>query len=177
MHRLFVAIRPPAAVRAFLIMQMGSVAAARWQSDDQLHLTLRFIGDADRNGVRDIGDALNGIRHRPFDLAVRGLGMFDKKGAPHTLWAGVSPPEPVAALHTKVDQALVRVGFPPDGRAFHPHITLARLNRAAGPLDDYLARSGTVAGPHFRVDAFGLFESQLTSGGAVYSQIESYRLA
>ncbi len=177
MHRLFVALRPPPEIRDFLADLMGGISGARWQDDDQLHLTLRFIGEVDRHVAKDIHAVLGSIRQPPFELAVSGLGLFDKGGVPHTIWAGVTPPEPVQALHKKVDQAILRVGIPPDQRAFHPHITLARLNRSAGPVHDFLARSGGVESQAFRVDAFGLFESQLTPAGAVYTQIESYPLA
>ena len=177
MHRLFAAVRPPPGVRDFLGQIMGGVSGARWQDDDQLHLTLRFIGEVDRHVARDVHAALGSLRHPPFELIVSGLGMFDKRGVAHTLWAGIAPQEPVKALHKKVDQAMARVGVPPDQRVFHPHITLARLNRSAGPVHDFLARSGGVEGPPFRVDAFGLFESQLTPEGAVYTEIETYKLA
>ena len=177
MHRLFAAIRPPAGIRDFLADLMGGVSAARWQDDDQLHLTLRFIGEVDRHAARDVHAALGGIHQTPFELMISGLGMFDKRGVPHTIWAGVAPHEAVKLLHNKVDQAVARIGIPPDERAFHPHITLARLNRGAGPVHDFLSRSSGVQSQSFRVDAFGLFESQLTPDGAVYTEIERYPLA
>ena len=176
MHRLFVAIRPPDRVRDALLDLMGGISGARWQSDEQLHLTLRFVGEVDRHAAEDIHAALGAIHHPPFDLAMSGLGMFDRRGAPATVWAGVSPPEPVHALHKKVDQAIARVGIEPDRRAFHPHITLARLGRGAGRPDDFLARSGTVNGERFRVAAFSLYESRLTPDGAIHTELERYPL-
>ena len=176
MHRLFVAIRPPDRIRDALLDVMGGISGARWQDDDQLHLTLRFIGEVDRHQAEDVHAALGSIHHPPFDLAVSGLGIFDKRGMATTAWAGVSPPEPVHVLHKKVDQAMARVGIEPDRRAFHPHITLARLGRSSGPADGFLARSGTVSTAPFRVDAFGLYESRLTPEGAVYTELEAYPL-
>ena len=61
MHRLFVAIRPPAEIRRALTALMGGVAGARWQDDDQLHLTLRFIGEVDHHRAEDIAAALGGL--------------------------------------------------------------------------------------------------------------------
>lgn len=177
MHRLFVAVRPPVRVRDGLLDLMGGISGARWQDDDQLHLTLRFIGEVDRHQGEDVHAVLGSIHHPPFDLAVSGLGMFDRRGLPTTIWAGVGPPEPVHALHKKIDQAMTRVGIEPDRRAFHPHITLARLGRDAGRPDGFLAQSGTVRSETFRVETFGLYESRLTPEGAVYTELESYPLA
>ena len=176
MHRLFVAIRPPAAIRALLLGAMGGVSGARWQSDEQLHLTLRFIGEVDRHMAVDIHAALGAIHHPRFEIAVSGLGTFDRRGQPETVWAGVSPQEPLRALHNKVDQALVRVGVEPDRRTFHPHITLARLKRSAGPVHNLLGEAGGLSTPPFPVDAFALYESRLTPEGAVYSAVERYPL-
>lgn len=97
MHRLFVAIRPPAAHRAQLLALMGGVAGARWQRDDQLHLTLRFIGEVDRHRASDIADALRTIRFAPFDARIAGVGVFDRRGLIDTLWAGVQPRDPLPA--------------------------------------------------------------------------------
>jgi len=176
MHRLFVAIRPPAEIRALLLSAMGGVSGARWQSEDQLHLTLRFIGEVDRHQGDDVHAALGGIHHPPFDIALNGIGAFERRGRADALWAGVAPHDPLKALHNKVDAALVRVGIAPDERAYLPHITLARLKRTSGPVGNLLEQSGGLASPAFTVDSFALFESDLTQEAAVYSIIGRYRL-
>lgn len=176
MQRLFVAIRPPDAMRDRLLMLMGGVSGARWQTDDQLHLTLRFIGEVDRHTARDVDAALGGVHHPAFAIQVAGLGLFDRRGVPDTLWAGIAPAEPLHALHNKVDRALARVGIAPDSRAFHPHITLARLGRNAGSADAVMAGGAAVTSTPFTVDRFGLFESRLTPEGAVYTEVERYTL-
>ena len=176
MHRLFVAIRPSAAIRALLLSVMGGVGGARWQSEDQLHLTLRFLGQVDRHRAGDVLAALGAIHHPPFDIALNGIGTFERRGLPDTLWAGVAPHEPLKTLHKKVDAALLRVGVAPDERAYLPHITLARLNRGAGPVGAMVEQYGGLSSPPFTVDAFGLFESDLTQEAAVYSVVERYRL-
>jgi len=177
MLRLFVAIRPPVAIRERLLAAMGGVAAARWQSDDQLHLTLRFIGEVDRHSASDIDAALGAVRHPRFEVALAGIGAFDRRGEPVTLWAGVAPQEPLKILHNKIDQAIVRAGLEPERRAFTPHITLARLPRGAGPVKGLLETSGGLASPPFAIDEFSLFESRPTPEGAVYTRLERYSLA
>lgn len=176
MHRLFVAVRPPPPIRALLVDLMGGVAGARWQDEDQLHLTLRFIGEVDRHMARDVDAALSGIRYPPFSIALNGLGAFDRRGEPVTLWAGVAPHAPIRALHKKIDQALVRAGVEPDRRAYMPHVTLARLPRGAGTVQPLIERSGGVTSPTFTVEDFRLYESRFTPDGPLYEIVERYRL-
>ncbi|HEX9955201.1 MAG TPA: RNA 2',3'-cyclic phosphodiesterase [Allosphingosinicella sp.] len=174
MHRLFVAIRPPEPVRAQLLDLMEGMAEARWQDEEQLHLTLRFIGEVDARTAEDIDTALGAVRHPPFDLALAGLGAFERRGQPTALWAGVAPHEPLKALHKKVDHALQQAGLAPERRAYLPHITLARFGRGAGSLQPLLVR--TVASPPFPVTEFRLYESRLTPTGAIYTPVAHYSL-
>lgn len=174
MYRLFVAVRPPARCRAQLLAMMGGIAGARWQDDEQLHITLRFIGEVDRHRANDIADALASIRFAPFDIRLSGVGLFDRKGVVDTLWAGVEPRDPLAALHRKVDRACVSVGLPPEERAYLPHVTLARFGRAGGMADGFLAVHAALSSPPFTVDGFTLFESRLGSSGARYHGVADY---
>jgi RNA 2',3'-cyclic 3'-phosphodiesterase len=176
MHRLFVAIRPPSAIRKLLLGAMGGIGGARWQSEDQLHLTLRFIGEVDRHKAGDIHAALGAVHQPPFDLALHGIGAFERRGLAEIVWAGVTPHAPLRALHKKVDSALARVGIAPDERAYLPHITLARLKRSSGPVGNLLESAGGLGSPAFAVDHFALFESDLTAEAAVYSMVERYPL-
>ena len=177
MHRLFVAIRPPAVIRARLLDLMEGVKGARWQDEDQLHLTLRFIGEVDRHVAEDVVAALGSIHHPCFELALNGIGSFDRRGQPTTLWVGLTPHEPLKALHKKVDQAVLQAGVEPDRRAYMPHITLARLNRSTGPIAALLERSGGISSTPFHVGEFRLYESDLSPQGAIYSVVERYALA
>lgn len=176
MRRLFVAIRPPELIRSILLGAMGGISGARWQSEAQLHLTLRFIGEVDRHLAGDIHAALGGVHHGRFEIALSGIGAFDRHGRPEAVWAGVTPHEPLKTLHKKVDQALLRVGIQPEQRAYLPHITLARLNRESGPVRDMIEDRGGLSSPLFAVADFALFESDLTPDGAVYTELERYPL-
>lgn len=177
MHRLFVALRPPRAIRERLLGLMGGVPGARWQADEQLHLTLRFIGETDTHQAEDIAAALGSVRHAPLELRLEGCGMFDdRRGKPNALWAGASPRDPLAALHRKVDQAIVRAGLEPERRAYLPHITLARMPGSAGPVDRWLADHSALASEPFTIDAMALYESRLGHGGASYEPVARYPL-
>ena len=176
MHRLFVALRPPGLVRARLLAVMGGVPGARWQNDEQLHLTLRFIGAVDRHCGRDVAAALGSIHHPPLELALDGIGQFDRKGRIEALWAGVTPHAALKSLHNKIDQALARIGLPAEERAYLPHITLARFGQGGIPLGRPGIAVDTLAGLAFEVRDFCLFESDLGASGAVYSIVERYPL-
>jgi 2'-5' RNA ligase len=176
MHRLFVGLRPPEAIRARLLGLMGGIPGARWQNDEQLHLTLRFIGEVDRPMAEDVALVLGGVQVAGFDVALTGVGMFDTRGRPNALWAGVRPHEDLARLHRKVDQALIRLGLDPERRAYLPHITLARMNAQAGTADRFLADNAGLTSEPFRCDAFILFESHLGHEAASYEAVARYPL-
>jgi 2'-5' RNA ligase len=176
MHRLFVGLRPPRAIREQLLGRMGGVTRARWQDDAQLHITLRFIGEIERPLAEDVAIALANIHAAPIQVALHGVGQFDSRGRPNALWAGLHPHDALSGLHKKVDQALVRCGLAPEGRAYLPHITLARMNTGAGPTDRFLEAHAGLASQPFTLDHFLLFESTLGSEGAIYEAVERYPL-
>jgi 2'-5' RNA ligase len=176
MHRLFVAIRPPEAIRDLLIDAMADSPELRWVGDEQLHLTLRFIGEVERPLADDIALALSRIRSEPFELRVTGVGIFERRSG-GALWAGVEPKAPVAALAAKVERACVAAGLEPERRAFHPHITLARFNRAsASAAQAFLERNRALASPAFVVADFILYESHLSRHGPHYEAVTEFAL-
>jgi len=177
MHRLFVAIRPPEPIRDLLIDAMDESPDFRWQHDEQLHLTLRFIGEVDRPLADDIAAALTRIRAERFSLRIAGTGRFEQRNS-GSLWAGVEPKAPVAALASKIERSCVGLGLEPERRAFHPHITLARWKgRRTREIADSLQRTRGLASEPFDVSEFILFESRLSRHGAHYEEAASYPLA
>ena len=176
MHRLFVALRPPPEIRRRLLAQMGGVPGARWQTDEQLHVTARFIGDVERPQAEDVALALTAVRFPRFEIALHGVGQFDTRGRPNALWVGVRPHEGLTQLHHKIDQALMRVGLEPERRAYLPHITLARMNVASGVTDRFLEAHAGLESPPFPIEHFILFESHLGHDGASYEAVERYAL-
>ena len=176
MHRLFAAIRPPEAIRDQLIDAMDDGPELKWVGDEQLHLTLRFIGEVERPLAEDIAAALARVRAERFALRIAGIGRFDRRGG-GALWAGVAPKAPIAALAAKIERACLAAGLAPEHRAFHPHITLARWTRAsAHAADGFVARTRSLASEPWPVDAFTLFESHLSRHGAHYEAVADYPL-
>ena len=176
MHRLFVAIRPPEEVRDLLIDAMDDSPALRWVGDEQLHLTLRFIGEVERPVADDLAAALDRIRSPSFDLEVAGVGKFDQRNS-GAVWAGVRPKEAVAALAAKVERGVQQAGLEAEHRAFMPHITLARWNRRdEDVVRSFLRRNADLKSEPFRVDRFILFESRLSRHGAHYEEVAGFLL-
>ena len=176
MHRLFVAIRPPEPILDLLVDAMDDSPELGWVSDDNLHLTLRFIGEVERPLANDIGDSLSEIRFPAFEIRLAGVGRFDRRNG-GALWAGVEPRKPVAELAAKVDRACVQAGLEPERRAFHPHVTVARYKRGGGAIAAaFERRHADLASDPFPADRFILFESHLSRHGAHYEEVATFIL-
>lgn len=149
----------------------------RWASPDNLHLTLRFIGEMPQTKVSVIKAGLRTVSGNAFSLQVKDLGYFDKRPQA-VLWAGVEESAPLAALKKQVDDTLtLHAGIKaPDGR-FSPHITLGRAKRAdKAALKIFTAKYSDATTATFKVETFTLFSSVLAPGGAVHTVEEQYPL-
>jgi len=175
--RLFTALALPDAVTDSLLALQGGVPGARWQTREQLHLTLRFIGEADGREAAAIDDALATVAAPAFTLELKGVGSFGGR-IPRDLWAGVRASEPLEHLQRKIESALQRLGLEPDGRKFTPHVTLARLKGTRrGAVVDFITDHALYSSTPFPVGAFILYSSKLTSDGAIYRAEKAYRLS
>ena len=176
MHRLFVAIRPPEHIRDLLIDARDDSADFRWQDDEQLHITLRFVGEVDRPIAEDLASALSRVRAEPFSIRLKSVGRFEQRNS-GALWAGIEPKDQLAALAAKVERVCQQVGMEPERRAFHPHITLARWKgRRSREAADFINRIPRLTSDPFEVDAFILFESRLSRHGAHYEAVATFPL-
>ena len=174
--RLFVALSIPGDVAQQMMLLQGGVPGARWQSREQLHLTLRFIGEVDGSDARALDDALAGIDAPAFDLQLHGVGQFGNK-QPHSLWAAARKNDLLDHLQRKVDNAIRRVGQPQDVHKFTPHVTLARLrNPELDKVREWLTDHALFTSNEFPVDAFCLYSSKLTSDGSIYRIEQEYPL-
>jgi 2'-5' RNA ligase len=174
--RLFVALPVPDAIAKGLMLLQGGVPSARWQSREQLHLTLRFIGEVDGADAHAIDDALADIDAPALELQLHGVGQFGNK-QPHTLWAAARGNKMLEHLARKVDTAIRRVGQPQDAHKFMPHITLAQLRHPdLDKVREWLTAHALFTSDQFAVDAFCLYSSKLTSDGSVYRIEQEYSL-
>ena len=175
MLRLFVGIGFPPELKLRLSLLCSGVPGAKWVDPGNFHVTLRFIGEISEDLAADIDDALSRLRARRFTLQMAGTGVFGDK--PRSLWAGIERSPELVGLRDKIEQALIRVGLPPEPRKFSPHVTLARLRDP--PLDklrDFLTTHARFRADPLAVEAFSLIASFHTKAGSVYEDQADYRL-
>jgi RNA 2',3'-cyclic 3'-phosphodiesterase len=177
MLRLFVAIDPPEEIRAQLSAMCFGIPGAKWLEKEQIHLTLRFIGEVDGGRFEDIREALTAIRAEPFSMRLKGVGYFPPRKQPRVLWVGVESNSSLLQLRNRVEKALVRTGVEPEHRKFAPHLTLARLkDTPPTKLANFLAGNALYASTPFEVTEFQLYSSKLTREGAAHVKEVSYLL-
>ncbi len=175
--RLFIALPLPNDIRSALAQICGGIAGTRWVEPENFHITMRFIGEAGRGEADDLHTELSAIRFPEFDLALRGIGTFERRSHVHMLWAGLDLAQPVIELHDRIEAAAVRAGFKREQRKFKPHVTLCRFKSYNMPdLGPYLEMNNAFSTPEFTLDHFNLYQSRLGHGGARYEILSEYPL-
>ena len=175
--RLFVALALPEDLRARLADLGLGVPGARWIPPENLHLTLRFIGEADGHQAQDIDAALSQVHAPGFSVTLAGLDQFGGGDKVRSLWVGVESNEYLARLHAKIETAFQRIGLPPERRKFKPHVTLARFkSNPRGKLLEFLARNSPFRSEPFEVSEFILYSSFLSHNGAIHAPEAAYPL-
>lgn len=175
--RLFTALALPEEVREELSAICSGVPGARWIPPENMHLTLRFIGEVDNALARDIDDMLLGLTGKGFELTLSGVDVFTDGPRITSLWAGVEANEALNRLQGKVEQAVIRAGLPPERRKFKPHVTLARGRIENGrKLQQFMSHNALLKIGPFRVEDFVLFSSFLSQSGPLYTEEASYPL-
>ena len=178
MTRLFVAIDLPKEVRAALACFAPELPAAKWVGEEELHLTLRFIGEVGPETFSAIKTALARVTFPPFPLTLCGVGHFPPGKHPRVLWVGLDPCDGLMQLQQDVELALMEVDIPPDERRFSPHITLARLkDTVPAAVTRFETKHCEFACPPFIVSEFILYSSILTRQGAIHNKEAIYRCA
>lgn len=153
-----------------------------WVRPEGIHVTLKFLGEVAEERIPGVTDALRTALEGqgPFALRCRGTGAFPNLRRPRVVWAGIgSGGEELAGIQSRVEATLLPLGFPPEGRAFTPHLTLGRVR--SPKHTDLLARAiGRFEGEAFGeivVDRIDLMRSELKPSGAVYSVVEAFPLS
>jgi 2'-5' RNA ligase len=178
-ERLFVALTLPAPVRDVLAALAEPLPGVTWTRPEQLHVTLRFLGDVPAETIESMIARLTAVKVASFVLPLEGVGTFPPNRPPRVLWIGVGSGHPrLFQLRQRLDDALLASGLLLDVRTFHPHVTLARCAENAGPaVAHWIHTRRDVTPPPFRVDAFELYASTLHPAGAVHTLKQRFPLA
>ncbi|MCX7353384.1 MAG: RNA 2',3'-cyclic phosphodiesterase [Alphaproteobacteria bacterium] len=177
MIRLFVALELPETVRTRLSFLCAGVPGARWVAPENMHMTLRFIGDVEEPVCDEVVDALLDVRAHAFDLVLRDFGIFEQGRIVHTLWLGVERTEALMNMQAKIERALTGAGLEHERRRYTPHVTLARLKVAPEHrVAEFIAANSPFRMDPIPVGRFALFSSHLSRNGASYAVEEVFPL-
>jgi RNA 2',3'-cyclic 3'-phosphodiesterase len=177
MIRLFIAIDIPDSLRPILHAMGRGIPGARPISEDQIHLTVRFIGEVESGLAKDVENTLDTVAAAPFNLSIQGVGHFPPRGIPRVLWVGIRPSEELFLLRNRIERQLLACGLPVEQRKFAPHITIARLkDTPLKRLGEYLAGNSFFQTEEFLVEYFSLYASRLTKKGAIHAVVRCYSL-
>lgn len=177
MVRLFVALPLPEDTRERLAGLGFGLKGVRWVPPENLHITLRFIGEVEEGLAREIDAALLDLRAPAFSLGLSGLGLFGTGAKMRILWAGVEKSPALLTLRGRIEAALRPLGLAPDGRNYSPHITLARLDKPdPARLQAFVEGNSLAVSETLSVTGFGLYSSLLGRAGPTYTEEAHYPL-
>ena len=187
--RLFVALEIPPVVRdnlAALIQELRSLTEQlrdkrpRWVRPENLHVTLKFIGEASPAKLEAVRDALFAVRsNQPCDLSFQGLGFFPNEKHARVFWAGIEASPNLTALAADIDGEPQAVGFASAMRPFAPHLTLARFEPPGihEKLRSAIQEKSSREFGALQTNQFHLIESKTKPSGAEYTTLQSFRFA
>jgi RNA 2',3'-cyclic 3'-phosphodiesterase len=177
MIRLFIALDLPQYLQTELKRFCCGLPGAKWVDEQQVHLTLRFIGEVEGSCFKDISEVLENVEMAPFDLQLKGVGCFPPRKKPTVLWVGLETSKELKQLKAQIDSCLKKVNLEPEQRKFSPHITLARLKETpVKRLTNYLSGNALYQSLPFTVSEFHLYSSILNHKGAIHSKEVSYAI-
>lgn len=177
MARLFTAVDPPDPIAREIAALRDESLDGRWTDPGQYHLTLRFIGEVDREHLPRIQRAVEPGPAAPFDLHPRGLGVFPSRRNPRVLWVDFENQPALFDLQSDLERRLVATGLEPEDRPFTPHLTIARVGDAsAESVHRYLKAHESFETDPFTVGEIHLYESELGPSGPEHRRLASYAL-
>lgn len=187
--RVFIAVEIPLQIRKAVVEQTEAVRRAvgpliRWVPLENLHLTLKFIGEVSPANVELLSEMLSAEVKgcAPFPVQVGNLGAFPNPRRARVIWIGMQAPPILISLQHAIEAAAARLGYEADGRPFSPHLTIGRVRQQVSSAEQGQIRSALDAA-HVgdlgttMVEAVHLFKSDLQSGGAVYTRLFTAPLA
>ena len=179
--RLFVALEIPAEVRktiAALVQELREVEPqAKWIRAENLHVTLKFIGEVESSKAAEICAVLSEMcANREVSVQFQGLGFFPSEYIPKVLWAGITESSELPSLAAQIDKRLSEIGIPAQTRIFSPHLTLARFHEGEthDKLRAAILKNAGIEFGSLVAREFHLVESKLKPTGAEYTTLQSF---
>jgi 2'-5' RNA ligase len=184
MLRTFIALEIPPAIQSAIAHSTASLKndlpkkIVRWVAPQNVHLTLKFLGDVSSTTLEHLAEALKreAALHRTFSMSVGGLGAFPTPRRVRVIWVGLEAPPALETLRRGVETAAAQLGYAPEERSFSPHLTIGRVGQTVSASDLQRIRTvleatkvgalGTV-----RVEAVHIFKSDLQPGGSIYTHL------
>lgn len=184
MLRTFIAVELPAGIQKTISQSTAplrnslSKSLVRWVVPQNVHLTLKFLGDVSSTNLEQLVAALKveAAVHEMFTMSVVGLGAFPNPRRARVIWVGLKAPPALEAIQRGVEAAAERLGYAPEERPFSPHLTIGRVGQNVSASDLQCIRTlleATKVGMlgTFRVDSVHIFKSDLQPGGSVYTHL------
>ena len=175
--RLFIAIEIPKEIKLYLVKIQeyigNDMAKVKWVNKEQMHLTLKFLGEVQPNILEDIKEELKKIKFRPFTVYLNSIGVFPGENYIRVVWVGLKPEDKIIGLQREVDGNLKKV-FKKE-KDYNPHLTLGRV-KFVYYKNKFLSKlkETTVENKKFDVNNFKLIKSTLTEKGPVYEEVEIF---
>lgn len=182
--RCFIAVNIPdeikKSVSAMTAELRSSGADVKWPAIENLHITLKFLGNTDDSAIPKIKGALDDLakRHESFNAGLKGAGAFPNIKHPRVVWIGVMDGEKLSALAGDVESSMAVLGYAPETRGFSPHLTIGRTRsmRGIAALQKEINAIKDAAFGEFRVDRIALMKSELSPSGAKYTKLHKIGL-
>ena len=186
--RTFIAIELPSFLKEELgriesILKAGNTTPVKWVDFESIHLTLKFLGDTESSRV---GEIIEGIKNAcvgisPFELKIKGLGVFPNPARTRIAWVGlVNTTDELSLLQRNIESEMENLEYERETRKFSPHLTLARVRDQATPDErerfGKLVMATEFSSKRITVNSVSLMKSQLTRQGALYTRLGSIRL-
>jgi RNA 2',3'-cyclic 3'-phosphodiesterase len=188
MLRAFIAVEIPAEIKKAIAAQTASLhkdagRAVRWVASDNIHLTLKFLGDISPVNIDLLSQALQFecSQQAAFEIGVCGLGSFPNLHRPRVIWTGLNAPRDLDHLQHKVESAAAHLGYEPEDKSFSPHLTIGRVREQVSSAEMKALQSaltelqvGDIGS--FTARTVTLFKSELQPGGPIYSALFSAQM-
>lgn len=188
LFRAFIAIDIPPEIKQAISTQTASLRkesgrAARWVAPENIHLTLKFLGEASPANLELLAQAIQSecAQTAPFTVSVENLGCFPNPRRPRILWVGLVVPPGLSRLQRQIEATAARLGYARDDKPFSPHLTIGRAREQAAPaeiqaLRSLLERTTVASLGTFTVEQVHLYKSDLKPEGPVYTRLATARL-